>query len=65
MIVYSVNGMEQNLDMTQTTLASADRLLLSEITLDGLRPLDTLRVTEGELQLQLPKGLVGTLSQID
>ena len=65
MIVYSVDGMEQNLDMTQTTLASADRLLLSEITLDGLLPLDTLRVTEGKLQLQLPKGLVGTLSRID
>ncbi|PQB05389.1 endo-alpha-N-acetylgalactosaminidase family protein [Aureitalea marina] len=65
MIIYAPNGLNQKLDMTQTAVAGANKLLFSEITLDGLRELDTLQIEEGLLQLQLPEGVLGTLSLID
>ena len=65
MVVYSSNGIDQILDMNQTAFAIADKLVLSEITLEGLRPLDTLTLDEGRLQLQVPEGMVGTISAMD
>lgn len=65
MILYAKSGLEQTIGLTETIFSQANRLLVSELSLQGPKATDTLQIDQGQILLQLPADTVQVLSLID